>query len=87
MNAGVAHHLPDSSSSQEDYLKILDLAPFIETIGVRCKIIELTKNIINSSDKIYELITSMTLLEEEGEIKSHRITVTPSQSYLIVEYP
>ena len=87
MNAGFAHHLPDSSSPSEDYLKILDLAPYIETIGVRCKIIELTKNIINSSDKIYELITSMTLLEEKGEIKNHRITVTPSQSYLIVEYP
>ena len=87
MNATVVHHLPDSSSPEEEYLKILDVAPYLELIGVRCKILKLTKEIINSSDRIYELITSMTQLEEEGKIKSHRITVSPSRSYLLVEYP
>ncbi len=80
--------LASSSRLDNDYWESLELLPFIETIGVRCKILKLSQKIINSSDRIYELINSFTTFEEQGKIRSYRlVTQDPLHSYLIVEFP
>jgi hypothetical protein len=87
MNAKLLNKVSSGSFVQNEYLKILELAPFIETIGVRCKVIKVSKLISDSSFKMYEIAKSFTLLVAQRKIKSHRLVVTPLQSYFIVEYP
>ena len=80
------HKLPVTTAKLRDYLQILEIAPFFELMGCKIKMIELTDEMKNSSSNIYELVSTLTELEEKKEIISHRIVVTPPHTYLIVEY-